>query len=1113
MAQLDSLTRTLKGNKHWLVVRPNNNHLQGTITRVVNTKHKPDILKHLGNFIQDTPDYEIIISAISKILDHYKSMFPEGMPKSYITDLGSLNGLVQHPTNPNNVTIDSFIFARLKRNMINGVVVKAKDGALASYSSTDKQISINVEGIQGSINRNIANNGKYNYNSTDDYVYCEFEKSIIHEFLHSISDNGTQIGFANYKATEQHIGMNEATTEKIATMIASPKNYRKTNLTLLKTKRAQFLTNVDSNSGYSYFGIVNLMGMLTGIEQHNKSLQTGYLLGTDVHAVIKHPSIITNVDTIYKFAKEKNPITQAELYYNDSMNSYYDSIGISSTTKPNIVKTIQITYIDDNKTVHNIPVECYIYPGNIYKYNITNSATITDEMVEGTFDNKHIQNQMAGKSGAKTAVGRFITGYLNTNNISPYSSITVSHFDIQGQPSTWRYLMASKAQDDISSLLFPTLKNDIAALQGNFSTSKFYELLKRVDAIGNNIVYSIPNGLTKYNLKNVGYVSRLITNSNTTLPIQTITQYHDLRKALFTIAKSHESQFTPLNSGKSTIINLDGCDISFDRTAQGYYKLSSKQSNLSALQTKMKKYPLLANISHIDNSYINTVIENIVNNGIAYNELDDFSNKYIEKTQITYQTMCSYIRNEKFKQKDFVLSTDITFAYNGTSIHQLLPIKITTQNTNKLNLTKNTLHTIQNALKTPYALSELNALIAAFVTPKLSANISDFHINCNLENPQFMKDIKDATKDKFIKVGGEVIAIPVFISQDTCIIGANTPNSLDKHIEKYITTTSTHNAVYNILPDKKVLIQTIRSNFNHYIHSCSLNEKLRASTKSKPMSIDIANMVDYIVANSPEVAKIVSQHRQQTKPQPQPQPKKQPVNTPNGNTQTGTNPSGNNISGTNPTGSNTNATQVVSPYDYFKQYIGKNGQFNFTPYTMWPQQTMNPNYYYMMYQQYQFMQYYSYMMNFYGGYQNYPMIQQMNMGNMLMPGSIMYGYMPQMSSPMMMPYVFNGYNNFYGYNSYMQGGFNQNMMPFYQTNTSGQVTTTNISKEQIAALSGMVSNIPANPANTAETVKALQALKAQLDALIAKNATNLQQTQTSKPANPMAAAADEGMIR
>jgi hypothetical protein len=119
--------------------------------------------------------------------------------------------------------------------------------------------------------------------------------------------------------------------------------------------------------------------------------------------------------------------------------------------------------------------------------------------------------------------------------------------------------------------------------------------------------------------------------------------------------------------------------------------------------------------------------------------------------------------------------------------------------------------------------------------------------------------------------------------------------------------------------------------------------------------------------------------------------------------------------------------------------------------------------------------------------------------------------MPQMASPMMMPYVFNGYNNFYGYNSYMQGGFNQNIMPFYQTNASGQVSTTTISKEQISALSSMVSNIPANPTNTAETVKALQALKAQLDALIAKNAETLKQVQPVTTTTSVAA--DEGMNR
>ena len=250
-------------------------------------------------------------------------------------------------------------------------------------------------------------------------------------------------------------------------------------------------------------------------------------------------------------------------------------------------------------------------------------------------------------------------------------------------------------------------------------------------------------------------------------------------------------------------------------------------------------------------------------------------------------------------------------------------------------------------------------------------------------------------------------------------------------------------------------------------------------TKSKPLAIDIANMVDYVVANSPDVAKAL-----QSK-----QPKQKtvtPTPTPSGNNQTGNNTSPN------------SGSQVVSPYDYFKQYIGKDGKFNFTPYTMWQNTVMNPNYYYQMFQQYQFMQYYGYMMSFYGGYQNYPMMQQMNMGTILMPGSIMYGYMPQMASPMMMPYVFNGYNNFYGYNSYMQGGFRPNMMPFYQTNNQGQVNPCTLSKEQITALTGMVTNIPVNPANTAETVKALQTLKAQLDTLIAKYGESLTKPTTTQ---------------
>ncbi|MBO7218870.1 MAG: hypothetical protein J6V40_02730, partial [Clostridia bacterium] len=432
------------------------------------------------------------------------------------------------------------------------------------------------------------------------------------------------------------------------------------------------------------------------------------------------------------------------------------------------------------------------------------------------------------------------------------------------------------------------------------------------------------------------------------------------------------------------------------------------------------------------------------------------------------------------------------------------PIKITTQDKNKLQLANSTLRSIQASLNTPYTLTELNAVIATYLVPKFNANISDFTLTCNLQDPKLEATLKSVTKDRFIKVGNDVLAVPVAYTQDVYVIGGNAPAKLDSHIEQYLTS-SQHNAILNTVQDKKGLVKLIRQGFNHYIHSKKLTDKLKDATKSKPMSIDIANMVDYIVANSPEVAKIVSQHRQQQKPQPKPQPKKQT------STNTSTNPTGNNTTNTSQTGSNTNATQVVSPYDYFKQYIGNNGKFNFTPYTMWPQQTMNPNYYNMMYQQYQFMQYYSYMMNFYGGFQNYPMIQQMNMGTMLMPGSIMYGYMPQMASPMMMPYVFNGYNNFYGYNSYMQGGFNQNIMPFYQTNASGQVSTTTISKEQISALSSMVSNIPANPTNTAETIKALQTLKAQLDALIAKNAETLKQVQPVTTTTSVAA--DEGMNR
>ncbi|MBO7219209.1 MAG: hypothetical protein J6V40_04460, partial [Clostridia bacterium] len=818
MAQLDSLTRTLKGNKHWLVVRPNNNHLQGTITRDINLKHKAEILAKLGSVIKDTEDYEIIISAISKILDYHLKEFPEGLPRAEIQDAASLSGLVQHPTNPNNVTIDSFVFARLKKNIVNGFVIQNDPNALASYFPGKHCININVEGIQSSINRNIATNGKYNYKSTDDYVYSEFEKSIIHEFLHSISDNGSQIGFANYNATDQHIGMNEATTEKIATMISSPKNYRKTNLTLLKTKRSQFLTNIDSNSGYSFQGIVNLIGMLTGVETHRKTLHQQYILGKPSTSILRQ-DIIDNIDTIYKFSHEKNPINQANLYYTKSMDSYYSAIGITSASVPTSTKTIQITYIDGNNTAHNIPVNCSIYPGNIFKYDIPNNAVISDNIVDNTFSENNIHTQPAGKNGARSAVARYITGYLNTNNISPYSKISLNLSDVKNQPATWRYLIASKTQDDISSWLYTDIKKDITALQTNFSVAKFNEILKRVNAIGDNIVYSIPNDTSKYNLKNIGYVSRLISRRNSTVPVKTITEYYNIRKQLLTIAKANENQFARLSP--TTTINLDGVDINFTKNPQGKYAVDKKQAGLVPLLTKMQKYPILASIQNLDTNYLIGIIEEVVNTGIGFNELDEFTNNHVEKTQITYQTICSYLQNEKYKQKDYILTSNILFEYNGVQLNKFIPIKITTQDKNKLQLANSTLRSIQASLNTPYTLSELNAVIATYLVPKFNANISDFTLACNLQDPQLENTLKAVTKDRFIKVGNDVMAVPVAYTQDVYVIGGNAPAKLDSHIEQYLTS-SQHNAILNTVQDKKGLVKLIRQGFNHYIHSKKL---------------------------------------------------------------------------------------------------------------------------------------------------------------------------------------------------------------------------------------------------------------------------------------------------
>ncbi|MBQ9791866.1 MAG: hypothetical protein IJW28_04690 [Clostridia bacterium] len=1077
MAQLDSVTKILKGSKEWLKLRPNNNHLQGRITRNISTSHKSEILANLGNIIKDTEDYELIISSISKIIDHFQQMFPEGMPKAEIPDASTLQNLVTDPTNPNNVTIESFIFARLKRNMPNGFTTEERDGTLASYHPADKKININVNALQGSINSHIATNGKYNYKTTDDYIYCEFEGSVIHEFLHAISDNKTQIGFANYKASDQHLGINESTTEKIASMIENPRNYRKTNITILKTKRAQFLTNVDSNSGYSYHGIVNLVGMLTGIEQDSKKIQKQYILGKPPVPTISQ-NIVEHIDTIYKFSEERNPIQQANLYYTQSMDNYYEAIGISKTSKASVIKTITISYVDDRNVAHNIPVNCYIYPGDIYRYEIPNNSVITEDMLHATFGDKHIQNQPAGINGGKSAVARFITGYLNTNNVSPYNSIRVSHLDIQGQPATWRYLMSSKTQDEISSVLFKDISQDIANLQTNFEVSKFYEILKRINAIGDNIVYSIPNDTTKYNLRNIGYVGRLVNRPNSTLPIKTITHYYNLRKSLLSLAKANESKFG--NTVLNTIINIYGVDMVFEKNSSGLYTLSKRQPNLNALIAKMKKYPILASVQAKDTNYYMTIVEDIVNKGIGFGDLDDFSNKYLEKTQITYQTICYYLQNEKFKQKDYIVTSNIIFSYNGVDVNKFIPIKITTQDKNKLQLAQSTLTEIQSSLKTPYALSELNALIGAYLVPKFNANISDFTINCDLQSPHFEKHLQGSKKDRFIKVGGDTIAISLNILQDVCVIGNNVPNSLDSHIEKYLTT-SKFAGLYSSSKDKAKFVETIRKRLNLYIHSNNLNDRLKETTKSKPLVIDIAKMVDYVMSVSPELTQA-----QQQKPNPS-------GNGPN------TNPNGNNPNPNGNNGNNTQQPKFVSPYDYFSQYFDKDGKFKFTPYTAWGNMTMNANYYNMMFQQYQFMQYYSYMMNFYGGYQNYPMIQQMNMGNIYMPGSIMYGMMPQMYGPIMMPYVFNGYNNFYGYNAYMQGGFNPNTMPFYKT-SNGVATQTTLDINQINSIKSMISNIPTNPTNVTETVKSLQTLKSQLDVLIAKYGKEL--TNPDTPTTP-----------
>lgn len=201
---------------------------------------------------------DLFISAVITIMEYLDANYNIKIPAKEIPDNDTF------PLKRDEYSMSFFVLNRIAKNVKEfgfSYDISPENNALGYYSPSNHKIVINLNLIRKNTQK-IIDSGTYKKYFSSEYKFktdCT-QAVIVHELLHSISDNGSKHGFEIKTKNGKLIQLNEGMTENLAMEIMGMKNFH---YTIYKNSgKDSYVIGKNTCSGYGLgCGILDLVRM------------------------------------------------------------------------------------------------------------------------------------------------------------------------------------------------------------------------------------------------------------------------------------------------------------------------------------------------------------------------------------------------------------------------------------------------------------------------------------------------------------------------------------------------------------------------------------------------------------------------------------------------------------------------------------------------------------------------------------------------------------------------------------------------------------------------------------------------------------------------------------